>query len=412
MAQAGLKEWVRRFGAVAAATILITVLAIAGIYRWKKGGNAVSPPSRIESVDTPLTEGINPHQLALQRIEEDRGEPTGNKAKIEIPAELKLYKDAKRFLAIQVAEWREQQYKIPHDFADLATMVRQGEFTILPALTPHYMLYGVGLKADSELTHYDQKTKRPIPLFAGEAELSKEMERLNKALADSETKIRELRSELERLSRGERTLRREKTDEIASIQKAMAADKTRKKLLDDFYKSKDGWNIATREYGRLSELAGDFNGQSYDLNDPDSRQKLKVQLLSSLRPPALRQLEEIAKAYQEKFNRPLPVTSLVRTIEYQRHLGESGNPNAVSIDVPPHTTGLAFDIYTYYMAAAEQQFLLDEIARLEKEGRVEALRENRFHIHVFAFADMKPPAETLIKKSFSMRASADDNDRE
>jgi hypothetical protein len=73
--------------------------------------------------------------------------------------------------------------------------------------------------------------------------------------------------------------------------------------------------------------------------------------------------------------------------------------------VPPHTTGLAFDIYTFYMTGEEQQFLMNEIARLEREGQVEALRENRDHIHVFAFADMKPPGEELIRRSLNMKAS-------
>jgi hypothetical protein len=160
------------------------------------------------------------------------------------------------------------------------------------------------------------------------------------------------------------------------------------------------------EYQKLAELAGNFDGQSYDLNDSTARKNFKMHLLSALRPPARTQLEEIAKAYREKFDRPLPMTSLVRTIEYQWQLGEAGNPNATRIDVPPHTTGLAFDIYTFYMSAAEQQFLLDEIARLEREGRVEALRENRHHIHVFAFAEMKPPEENLIRESLKMKAPA------
>jgi hypothetical protein len=43
---------------------------------------------------------------------------------------------------------------------------------------------------------------------------------------------------------------------------------------------------------------------------------------------------------------------------------------------------------------------------------LEALRENRFHIHVFAFADMKPPGERLIKESLTMKASAAGGDRE
>ena len=39
------------------------------------------------------------------------------------------------------------------------------------------------------------------------------------------------------------------------------------------------------------------------------------------------------------------------------------------------------------------------IARLEDEGRVEALRENLNHIHVFAFPDGQRPHESLIQAS-------------
>jgi hypothetical protein len=39
------------------------------------------------------------------------------------------------------------------------------------------------------------------------------------------------------------------------------------------------------------------------------------------------------------------------------------------------------------------------VAQLEDEGRVEALRETRDHIHIFAFADGRRPAEALIARS-------------
>jgi hypothetical protein len=67
--------------------------------------------------------------------------------------------------------------------------------------------------------------------------------------------------------------------------------------------------------------------------------------------------------------------------------------------MPPHTTGLAFDVYYYFMTAEEQSHVMGEIARLKSRGRVEALRENRSHIHVFAFADGRPPDETFIMGS-------------
>jgi hypothetical protein len=392
--------------------LLFTAFAVAGLYQLNRRSSSSTPSVRQNTGVTAIVDDISPLQLATKSVEEDRGEPTGNKAEIKIPAELKLYQDRRRFLAIQIAEWREQKYEIPKDFYDLASMTQRGEFTALPTLAPDYILYGVGLKADEELTHYDEKSHKSIPLFSSEAELEQEIERLNNSLRDSETRIRELKGDLSRLKAGDRAARRDALAEITRMQKSTAEARSRRDLIDSSYKNKEQRERLIGDYQKLIELARNFDGRTFDLSNPDARQKLKVHLLSALRPPARAQLEEIAKAYREKFNRPLPITSLVRTIEYQRHLGQAGNPNAIRIDVPPHTTGLAFDIYTYYMTAAEQQFLMDLVAQLEREGRVEALRENRFHIHVFAFADMKPPSEQLIKESLSMKASGADSDQE
>jgi hypothetical protein len=412
MGQEGFKVWARKFGVIGAAILLFTALAIAGLYQLKRGSNSSPRPAPENVGGGSIVSAVDPHRLATQKVEEDRGEPTGNKAEIKVPTELKLYQDRRRFLAIQVAEWREQKYEIPKDFFDLAAMTRRGEFNALPTLTPDYILYGVGLKADDELTHYDEKVRESIPLFGGEAELEQEIGRLNNSLQEYETRIRELKNDATGPGKNDRDSRREALDQIERARKSAAAAKSRRDLIDSYYKNADRRQMLFGKYQKLVELAGNFDGQAYDLGNGDARQKFKVHLLSALRPPARVQLEEIARAYREKFNRPLPVTSLVRTIEYQRRLGEAGNPNAIQIDVPPHTTGLAFDIYTYYMTAAEQQFLMDEIARLEKEGRLEALRENRFHIHVFAFADMKPPGERLIKESLTMKRPAAGGDQE
>jgi hypothetical protein len=406
MVQEGFKAWWRKFGMIAVAIVLLAALAVAAIYKWKSSPVSSAPPATPDKAITSLAEDFNPYQLAVQKVEADRGEPTGNKAQVKIPDELKLYKDKKRFLAIQVAEWRKQKYQIPHDFSELASMTRQAEFTTLPTLGADYVLYGVGLKADDELTHYDLKTGKSVPLFRGEAEIAEEAGRLELELFELDTKARELKDELARVKKSERDRRGEIARQLASTQKSAAAAKTRSELIGSFYKSKEHRQVMVSEYQKLAELSGSFDGRSYDLNDPSSRKDFKMHLLRALRPPARKQLEEIAKAYREKFDRPLPVTSLVRTIEYQWQLGEAGNPNAIRIDVPPHTTGLAFDIFTFYMSGAEQQFLLDEIARLEREGRVEALRENRHHIHVFAFADAKPPEEKLIRDSLTTKASA------
>ena len=392
------KSW-RKAGVLAAATVLSTILTIAGFYAWKNRWTSSLFRDSPDRQNPSLTIAADPYQAALQKVEQDRGEPMGNNADIDIPAELKHYKDRRRFLAVQVAEWRRQKYEIPHDFAELASIINRGELTRLTPLGPSYILYGVGIKAVDELTHYDQKTGKSIPLFSGEMELRDELRRLNDSLAELETKTLDLKNNLAALAKGDRAASTDLLTQIAETRKSAAAIKLRRDLIDSVYRSKKGRKLMFEEYGRLAELARNFDGQSFDLTDADSRKEFKIHLLSVLRPSARARLEEIARVYQQKFDRPLPVTSLMRTNEYQRYLGEAGNPNATRIDVPPHTTGLAFDIYTYYMAADEQQFVLEEIARLKREGRVEALRENRHHIHVFAVADGHPPDESLIRES-------------
>jgi hypothetical protein len=93
----------------------------------------------------------------------------------------------------------------------------------------------------------------------------------------------------------------------------------------------------------------------------------------------------------------------VRPDEYQRQLRET-NPNATLIEVPPHTTGLAFDIFYRYMSAAEQTFIMSELGRLRDQGRIEVLRENRDHYHVFAFADGQRPDDDLIEQTLKRGA--------
>ncbi len=169
----------RKARALAAALILLTIFIIGGFYAWKnRRTSALFDPLPHHGGATP---GIvaSPYQLAVQKVEQDRGEPTGNQASISVPAELKHYTDRRRFLAMQVAEWREQNYEIPHDFAELASMINAGEFTMLTPLGSSYILYGVGIKADDELTHYDQQAGKSIPLFSGEEEIQKELLRLH-----------------------------------------------------------------------------------------------------------------------------------------------------------------------------------------------------------------------------------------
>ena len=159
-------------------------------------------------------------------------------------------------------------------------------------------------------------------------------------------------------------------------------------------------NIATHpdEYRPLQRLAKNFNGRSFDLENPYDRHVLKINMLSTIRPQALTIIEQVAAAYHQQFDRPLPISSLVRPEQYQHSLRRV-NRNAVTIDTPPHSTGLAFDIDYRYMSVAEQNFLMKELAKIKTEGRIEVIRESAANYHVFAFVNGTRPSDDLVSAS-------------
>ena len=168
--------------------------------------------------------------------------------------------------------------------------------------------------------------------------------------------------------------------------------------VDNGWFTNDEDQKASHDYTALQTLAKNFGGRPYNLDDPADRQAFKANMLSSLRPAALKILEDVAAAYQRQFDRPLPVSSLVRPEQYQ-HVVRRYNRNAVLIEAPPHSTGLAFDIDYRFMSAAEQNFVMAELARLKNEGRIEAIRERNANYHVFAFIDGVRPGDDLIEAS-------------
>jgi hypothetical protein len=204
-----------------------------------------------------------------------------------------------------------------------------------------------------------------------------------------------LQQQLAGLKRRERLQRAKLQTQIAGLEKELKANREGKKQLDRYYGNADTRQRLFAHYESLQQLGSELNGNAFDLGDASARRQLKVRMLSSLRPEALKVLDEIAASYHEKFNRPLPVTSLVRPDEYQLNLSKT-NPNATRIETPPHSTGLAFDILYHYMTAAEQSQVMSELAQLKDEGRIEVLRENRDHYHVFAFVDGVRPREEFI----------------
>ncbi|HZB43811.1 MAG TPA: DUF5715 family protein, partial [Pyrinomonadaceae bacterium] len=336
--------------------------------------------------------------VAAAKVKEERGEPTGRQAEVDVPEQLKHYSDRRRFLGIQTAEWKEHDITTPQDFAGLARLISGGELVEVAQVSENHVLYGVGALADEgHFTHYDEAKGKRVALY-GADELAGEYARLAGETAGVKRELDALRAELKALGKRERTQRKKLLSEIAAKEKALKTLRERKELLDAFYGDAGGRRRLAGEYEAIASLARDFGGRSYDAGEAASRKQMKVRMLSHLRPEALKVLEELARSYKEKFDRPLPVTSLVRPDEYQRQLG-AVNANATRIETPPHSTGLAFDILYRYMTAEEQAHVMADIARLRDAGRVEALRENRDHFHVFAFLDGRRPGEDLIRAS-------------
>lgn len=153
---------------------------------------------------------------------------------------------------------------------------------------------------------------------------------------------------------------------------------------------------STTKFQNLKKLADNFAGQKYDMNNGRDRLQMKIRLLRMFDPAAKPILERLARAYNQKFNRPLRVTSLTRSVEYQIALNKT-NANSYpcrgSGCLPPHTSGCAFDLARQHMTAEEQNFVMEELAKMERDGILDALIEYNKNacFHVFIYRDGKPP---------------------
>jgi len=150
--------------------------------------------------------------------------------------------------------------------------------------------------------------------------------------------------------------------------------------------------VGSPKYGILSKLASNFAGQKYDLNDAGNRKQMRMRLLRMFQPRAKPILKELADAYFGKFGRPLRVTSLTRSMDYQILLNSS-NPNSFKVrgegSLPPHTSGCAFDLSRKHMPAEEQNFVMQKLAEMERAGKLDALIEYGVNacFHVFIYND-------------------------
>ena len=355
-----------------------------------------APKLRGQSADNPSSLAGSPSieqwAHAIERVKEDRGEKAGEGG-IEVPTELRHYDDRHWFLATQVAEVRKHNIQTCQDFVDLAAMIERGEMVSAPMVTDNYVLIGVGAKADDDAFSRYQ-ADQTIGLY-NEAQLRDQYARIDATRANLQTAIANLKTQSSAPKKRDRTQQRELQKQITAREQELKSADERNAILDQFYGQQDSRQRLLRDYESLKSLAKNFGDRSYDIDNPSDRQALKLSLLRSLRPAAFKVMEEIAASYHRSFDRPLPVSSLVRPEQYQ-HVLRRVNRNATLIDTPPHSTGLAFDIDYRYMSAAEQAFVMTELARLKREGRIEVLRERNANYHVFAFIEGVRPSDELV----------------
>src|SRR5919198_2265386 len=145
---------------------LIAAITGAAIFWWRGSSRrrgtppVASGPSSAEEL-TPAAPAPSPTPdpatwaAAVARVEE----PRGSSEPLRVPVELQHYNDNRRFLAVQMADSRVENYELPHDQAELAEMVRRGDLVEVKALGEDYLLYDVGTALrEDPLTHYDVAT--------------------------------------------------------------------------------------------------------------------------------------------------------------------------------------------------------------------------------------------------------------
>jgi hypothetical protein len=312
------------------------VLLVLGAGAWAALHYKISPFNYLQQTTGVSSNVSAPGDAWAMAIQKVKENRTEPGGPIETPPELRHYSDRHWFLATQVAEIEKHGVPTCQDFVDLAAMIERGEIVSVPAVTDSYVLYGVGERADDDMfnRYEDERSVELYSNFAPEVRYS-----------------------------------------VHPVSQQLA-----------------------EEHDALYKLARDFVGRSYNLDDPSDRQAFKVNMLRTLRPAAFKILQEVASAYHRQFNRPLPVSSLMRPEQYQ-HALRRVNRNAVLIETPPHSTGLAFDIDYRYMSGGEQTFVMGELARLKRDGQIEVIRERNANYHVFAFLDGTRPRDDLISAS-------------
>ena len=139
----------------------------------------------------------------------------------------------------------------------------------------------------------------------------------------------------------------------------------------------------------LVDIAAKFG---VSLDNPADRKQIRMRLLRMFNKRAKPVLQELAEAYFKEFGRPLRVTSLTRSMDYQISLNKT-NANSFKVrgegSLPPHTSGCAFDLARKHMGVDEQNFVMAKLAEMENARRLDALIEYGANacFHIFIYFD-------------------------
>lgn len=126
-----------------------------------------------------------------------------------------------------------------------------------------------------------------------------------------------------------------------------------------------------------------------------------------LRPWTKLFLSRLSSQFRARFGRPLRITSLLRTAEYQRSL-QRRNGNAAADDGPKrsaHLTGASLDISKKGMTGAERQWLKNVLASLHDGGYIYAIEE--FQQPVFHILVHRQYEDYVNRKTGSSDATSD-----
>src|SRR5262249_22265580 len=257
---------------------LLLAISVGGCRRSTRPSQVAPPVDAQSDLQSELW------KTAVHRVEEERGEPTGRKAAVEIPGELRQYRDRHRFLATQVAEARSQHLDLPEDYADLVDLIRAGKIVEMPRIGGDYILYGVGENAtDQPFMHYDRTSGESVPIYATDGEFRLEDDRLRASLAEPRARLASLEAEVKRTAKRDKARRRAVAEEIERTRNLAEEISRRQQRLESFYLEPRRRVQISADYQKIADLASDLGGQAYDITSPVERRELKVHLLSFIR---------------------------------------------------------------------------------------------------------------------------------